>query len=172
MLAISGMPYDSIQPVIGIRENDSSLKSFGVSYEQINLLEDGNFNIDAIEKRLKEGLIDSKRKIKLVTIQKSKGYSKRKSISNTKIADVVKDIRAIDKDVIIFVDNCYTEFVEKISTLDTGVDLIAGSLIKNLGGGIAPVGGYLAGRSDLIDLCAERLTVPGQGSEVGPSLRT
>ena len=163
MLSISGLPYDTLHEVIGIVPNDSSLKSFGVNYEQIDLVND-DFDYEKIEERLK------KSKIKLIEIQRSKGYSTRKSISNSKIKKVVDLIRKYDKDVIIMVDNCYCEFVDKVSPIEMGADIIVGSLIKNLGGGIAPNGAYIAGKKRLIDLAGERLTLPGEGREVGPTL--
>ena len=163
MLSISGLPYDTLHEVIGIVPNDSSLKSFGVNYEQIDLIND-DFDYEKIEERLK------KSKIKLIEIQRSKGYSTRKSISNSKIKKVVDLIRNYDKDVIIMVDNCYCEFVDKVSPIGMGADIIVGSLIKNLGGGIAPNGAYIVGKKRLVDLAGERLTLPGEGREVGPTL--
>lgn len=163
MLSISGLPYDTLHEVIGIVPNDSSLKSFGVNYEQIDLIND-DFDYEKIEERL------NKSKIKLIEIQRSKGYSTRKSISNSKIKKVVDLIRNYDKDVIIMVDNCYCEFVDMISPIEMGADIIVGSLIKNLGGGIAPNGAYIVGKKRLVDLAGERLTLPGEGREVGPTL--
>ena len=163
MLSISGRPYDTLHEVIGIVPNDSSLKSFGVNYEQIDLIND-DFDYEKIEERL------NKSKIKLIEIQRSKGYSTRKSISNSKIKKVVDLIRNYDKDVIIMVDNCYCEFVDKVSPIEMGADIIVGSLIKNLGGGIAPNGAYIVGKKRLVDLAGERLTLPGEGREVGPTL--
>ncbi len=163
MLSITGTPYDTLHEVIGIIENSSSLKSFGVSYEQIELVND-DFDYDKIQDRLK------KSKIKLIEIQRSKGYSTRKSITIDKIDKVIKKIREIDKDVIIMVDNCYCEFVEEKSPLEVDADIIVGSLIKNLGGGIAPNGAYIVGKKELVDLAGERLTLPGEGRKVGPTL--
>lgn len=163
LLSISGKPYDTLDEVIGIRENPSSLKSFGVIYSQIDLLDD-DFDYDKITKYIKDN------KVKVIEIQRSKGYSTRKSISIEKIKKVINIIKNIDKDIIIMIDNCYCEFVSEIEPLSVGADIIVGSLIKNLGGGIAPNGAYIAGRHDLIELCAERLTLPGEGREVGPSL--
>ena len=163
MLSISGLPYDTLHEVIGIVPNDSSLKSFGVNYEQIDLIND-DFDYEKIEERL------NKSKIKLIEIQRSKGYSTRKSISNLKIKKVIDLIRKYDKDVIIMVDNCYCEFVDKVSPIEMGADIIVGSLIKNLGGGIAPNGAYIVGKKRLVDLAGERLTLPGEGREVGPTL--
>jgi cystathionine beta-lyase family protein involved in aluminum resistance len=163
MLSISGLPYDTLHEVIGIKENNSSLKSFGVKYKQIELIND-DFDYKKIIETLKN------EKIKLITIQRSKGYSTRKSINIEKIKKVCNEIRKVDKDVIIMVDNCYCELVTVETPLHVGADIIVGSLIKNLGGGIAPNGAYIAGKKDLVELCAERLTVPGCGKEVGPSL--
>ncbi len=163
MLSITGKPYDTLDEVIGIAENPSSLKSFGVNFEKIDLV-NNDFDYDAIEKRLKQS------KVKLIEIQRSKGYSTRKSIKIGDVEKVIKHIRKFDKDVIIMIDNCYCEFVNKKEPLEVGADVIVGSLIKNLGGGIAPNGAYIAGRKDLVNLAAERLTAPGEGKEVGPSL--
>lgn len=163
LLSISGKPYDTLEEVIGIKENASSLKSFNVNYEQIDLIND-DFNYEEIEQTLKA------KKIKVIEIQRSKGYSTRKSITIEKLEKVIRFIKNIDKDVIIMIDNCYCEFVEKKTPLMVGADIIVGSLIKNLGGGIAPNGAYICGRKDLIDLCGERLTLPGEGREVGPTL--
>lgn len=163
MLSITGKPYDTLDEVIGIRENNSSLKSFGISYEQIDLVND-DFDYEQIRE-----LLVSK-KIKLIEIQRSKGYSTRKSITIDKLERVIKLIREVDKEVIIMIDNCYCEFVEKISPLEVGADVIVGSLIKNLGGGITPNGAYIVGKKELVELAADRLTVPGEGKEVGPTL--
>ena len=163
LLSISGKPYDTLDEVIGIKENASSLMSFGVKYDQIELVDD-----DFDYERIKEYITNNK--VKVVEIQRSKGYSTRKSLSIDKVAKVIKLIKNIDKDVIIMVDNCYCEFVSDKEPVAVGADVMVGSLIKNLGGGIAPNGAYIAGRSDLIDLCGERLTLPGEGREVGPTL--
>ena len=163
LLSISGKPYDTLDEVIGIKENPSSLKSFGVKYEQIDLLED-DFDSEKIVNYLKNN------KVKVIEIQRSKGYSTRKSISLEKIGRIVKQIKQIDNNIIIMVDNCYCEFVSSSEPTSVGADIIVGSLIKNLGGGIAPNGAYIAGRHDLVELCAERLTLPGEGREVGPTL--
>ena len=163
MLSICGKPYDTLDKVIGIEENESSLKSFGVKYEQIDLI-DNDFNYEEIIKRVKKG------NVKLIEIQRSKGYSTRESLTIDKLEKVIKKIKEINSDVIIMVDNCYCEFVETKTPLEVGADVIVGSLIKNLGGGIAPNGAYIAGKKKLIELAAERLTVPGQGKEVGPTL--
>lgn len=163
LLSITGKPYDTLDEVIGIKENASSLKSYNINYEQIDLVND-DFDYDKIEEVLKN------KKIKVIEIQRSKGYSKRKSISIEKIEEVIKFIKNIDKEVIILVDNCYCEMVSKIEPTKVGADIIVGSLIKNLGGGIAPNGAYIAGKKELVSLAANRLTVPGEGKEVGPSL--
>lgn len=163
MVAISGKPYDTLDKVIGIESNDSSLMSYGVKYEQIDLV-DGEFNKNEIIKAL------LKKRVKLVTIQRSKGYSTRESISISKVEKIIQDIRKVDKEVIIMIDNCYCEFVDYKEPTEVGADLVVGSLIKNLGGGIATNGAYICGRKKLVELCAERLNVPGQGKEVGPSL--
>ncbi len=163
LLSISGEPYDTLHQVIGIAENPSSLASYHIKYEQIDLVNDA-FDIPRIQERLKES------KVKVIEIQRSKGYSSRKSIGIEQIKEVIAKIREVDSDVIIMVDNCYCEFVSEIEPTQVGADIIVGSLIKNLGGGIAPNGAYIAGRKDLVELAAERLTVPGEGKEVGPSL--
>ena len=152
LLSISGKPYDTLDSVIGFNDNPSSLKSYNVNYRQIDL-EDNDFNYEEIKKVLKED------KIKLIAIQRSKGYSTRDSISIDKIEKVVNTIREVDKEVIIMVDNCYCELVSTKEPNEVGVDICVGSLIKNI-----------VGKQNLIDLCAERLNVPGQGAEVGPSL--
>ena len=163
MLSITGTPYDTLHEVIGIKENKSSLKSFGVKYDEIDLV-----NNDFDYAKIKEYLTNNK--VKLIEIQRSKGYSTRKSITIDKVEKVIEEIRKVDKEVIIMVDNCYCEFVEDKSPLEVGADVIVGSLIKNLGGGIAPNGAYIAGKKNLVDLAGERLTLPGEGREVGPTL--
>lgn len=163
MLSISGLPYDTLHEVIGIVPNNSSLASFGVKYDQIDLI-DNDFDYEKIERYLKEN------KVKLIEIQRSKGYSTRKSITIDKVEKVVKLIKSVDPEVIIMIDNCYCEFVESKTPTEVGADVMVGSLIKNLGAGIAPNGAYIAGRKDLVDLAGERLTCPGEGREVGPSL--
>ena len=163
MLSITGLPYDTMHEVIGIKENSSSLKAFGVNYKQIDLI-DNDFDYESIIDTLKNG------KIKLIEIQRSKGYSTRKSLTIDKVEKVIKKIREVDKDVIIMVDNCYCEFVEAKTPLEVGADVIVGSLIKNLGGGIAPNGAYIAGKKEYVELAGERLTLPGEGKEVGPTL--
>ena len=165
LLSISGAPYDTLQTIIGIskEKSRSSLKEFGVNYEQIDLIND-NFDIKAIQDRV------AKHDIKLIEIQRSKGYSTRKSLTIDKIEKAIKAIREVNKDVIIMVDNCYGEFVEEKEPTEVGSDIIVGSLMKNLGAGIATSGAYIAGKKGLIELCAERLTAPGIGKEIGPSL--
>lgn len=163
LLSISGKPYDTLDEIIGITENKSSLKSFGVKYEQIDL-KDNDFDYEEVKNRVEKG------NIKVIEIQRSKGYSTRESLTIDKLEKVIKLIKNINKDIIIMIDNCYCEFVERKSPLEVGADVIVGSLIKNLGGGIAPNGAYVAGRKDLVELAAERLTAPGQGKEVGPTL--
>lgn len=163
LISISGKPYDTLDEVIGIVENKSSLQSYGVKYEQIELVND-DFDYKAIEERVKKG------NIKLIEIQRSRGYSTRKTIDLEKVEKVIKLIKDIDRNIIIMIDNCYCEFVTKKEPIEVGADVVVGSLIKNLGGGIAPNGGYIAGRKDIVELAAERLTAPGLGKEVGPSL--
>ena len=163
LLSITGKPYDTLDEVIGIVDNPSSLKSFNINYEQIDLI-DNDFDYKQIEKVLKN------KKIKVIEIQRSKGYSTRKSITIEKLEKVIKFIRNIDKEVIIMIDNCYCEFVATKEPIEVGADIAVGSLIKNLGGGIASNGAYVVGRKDLIKLVAERLTLPGEGKEVGPTL--
>ena len=163
MLSISGLPYDTLHEVIGIKENKSSLKSFGIKYEQIDLI-DNDFDYEKIEKKLKA------KKIKLIEIQRSKGYSTRKSITIDKLEKIIKFIKNIDKEVIIMIDNCYCEFVSTREPIEIGADIAVGSLIKNLGAGITPNGAYVVGRKDLIELVSERLNLPGEGKEVGPTL--
>lgn len=163
LLSITGLPYDTLHEVIGIKENKSSLKSFGIHYNQIDLVEN-DFDYARIEEYLKNN------KVKVIEIQRSKGYSTRKSITIDKVEKVIKFIKNIDKEVIVMVDNCYCEFVSKVEPSEVGADIVVGSLIKNLGGGIAPNGAYIVGRKDLIELCGERLTLPGEGKEVGPTL--
>ena len=165
MLSITGAPYDTLQTIIGINkeQSKSSLKEFGVKYEQIDLVND-DFDINAIKERV------SKQDIKLIEIQRSKGYSTRKSLTIEKIEKAIRAIREVNSEVIIMVDNCYGEFVEEKEPTNVGADIIVGSLMKNLGAGIATSGAYIAGKKDLIELCAERLTAPGVGKEIGPSL--
>lgn len=161
LLSISGTPYDTLHEVIGIKDNHSSLKSYGVIYKQIDLVDD-NFDYDKIKTSLDN--------VKVVHIQRSKGYSTRKSLSISKLEKVIKLIKDINKDIIIMVDNCYCEFVNEKEPTEVGADIVVGSLIKNLGGTIAPNGAYIVGKRDLVKLAGERLTLPGEGKEVGPSL--
>lgn len=162
LISIAGKPYDTLEKVIGIEDNPSSLKSFGIKYEEIDLI--GNeFNTPTIVERL------SKNNVKVVHIQRSRGYSLREAISIEKIKNIIDKIKEVNKEAIIMIDNCYCEFVELTSPLEVGADIIVGSLIKNLGGGIATNGGYIVGRKDLVELAGERLTSPGQGKEVGPT---
>ena len=163
LLSISGKPYDTMDEVIGIRENSSSLKSFGIKYEQIDLVEN-DFDYEEIRERVK------KNDIKVIEIQRSRGYSLRKSITLDKIEKVIKEIRKVNDTAIIMVDNCYGEFTNDEEPSDYGADILVGSLIKNLGGGISPNGAYVVGKKNLINLVAERLTLPGEGKDVGPTL--
>ena len=163
LLSITGKPYDTLDQVIGLEENNSSLKAFNINYEQIELI-DNDFDYDKIKETI------TNKKIKLVEIQRSKGYSTRKSITLDKVEEVIRFIKKIDKDIIIMIDNCYCEFVTTKEPTEVGADIVVGSLIKNLGGGIAPNGAYIVGKKGLIELCAERLTLPGEGKEVGPTL--
>ena len=161
MISITGKPYDSLLEMVGIiGDSTQSLKAYGVNYEQIDLL-NNEFDTNKIKERL------SQNNVKLVEIQRSRGYSSRKSLTIDKIEQIVKEIRKVNKDVIIFVDNCYGELVETREPGHVGVDITVGSLMKNLGGGIASTGGYIAGRTDLIKMVADRLTAPGMGKELG-----
>ena len=163
LLSITGKPYDTLDEVIGIVDNDSSLKNYGIRYDQIELI-NNDFDYEKIESYLKNN------KVKVIEIQRSKGYSTRKSITIEKLEKVIKFIKSINSDIIIMIDNCYCEMVSKLEPTDIGADVVVGSLIKNLGGGIAPNGAYIVGRKDLVKLCSERLTLPGEGKEVGPTL--
>ena len=165
MLSITGAPYDTLQTVIGTGKevSKSSLKAYGIEYEQIDLVEN-NFDIQKIQERL------IKNDIKLIEIQRSRGYSTRDSLSIEKIENVIKEIRKVNKEAIIMVDNCYGEFVQEKEPIEVGADIAVGSLMKNLGAGIATSGAYIVGKRELIELCAERLTAPGIGKEIGPSL--
>lgn len=164
MLAISGKPYDTLCEVIGIEENPLSLKNYGVSYSQIDLTEGGYFDYDKIKEYL------SKNKVKLVHIQRSKGYSLRKSFTIEDLKNVIDVIKSIDKEVYVMVDNCYGEFVEEKEPTEVGADIVCGSLIKNIGGGLCETGAYICGKKDLIDLCSQVLTCPGIGKECGATL--
>ena len=163
LLSIAGKPYDTLEEVIGIRPSTGSLAEYGVIYNQVDLLPDGSFDFDSIKKAIGE-------KTKLITIQRSKGYQTRPSFSVDQIGEAIAFVKKIKPEVICMVDNCYGEFVEEKEPSDVGADLVVGSLIKNPGGGLAPIGGYVAGRKDLIEQCAYRLTSPGLGKEVGASL--
>ena len=163
LLSITGKPYDTLDSIIGFNDNNSSLKSFGIGYRQVDLI-DSNFDYDKIKKSLES------EKIKVVEIQRSIGYSNRNTISIESLEKVIKFIRNIDKDVIIMVDNCYCEFVGVREPIEVGADICVGSLIKNLGAGISENGAYITGRKDLIYLCSERLNMPGEAWDVGPSL--
>ena len=163
LLSISGTPYDTLHEVIGIKDNPSSLKSFGIKYDEIDLV-DNDFNYNEIKTYI------TNNKVKVIEIQRSRGYSTRKSLSIDKLEKVVSLIKSIDKDIIIMVDNCYCEFVEEKTPVEVGADIMVGSLIKNPGGFIAPNGAYIVGKENLVNLCGERLTLPGEGVEVGPSL--
>lgn len=163
LLSITGKPYDTLDSIIGFNDNKSSLKSFGIGYRQVDLI-DSNFDYDKIKKSLES------EKIKVVEIQRSIGYSNRNTISIESLEKVIKFIRSIDKDVIIMVDNCYCEFVGVREPIEVGADICVGSLIKNLGAGISENGAYITGRKDLIYLCSERLNMPGEAWDVGPSL--
>lgn len=163
LLAPAGKPYDTLEEVIGIRPSNGSLAEYGVSYRQVDLLEDGSFDFENIRKAINE-------KTKLVTIQRSKGYQTRPTLSVARIGQLIDFIKEIKQDVICMVDNCYGEFVETIEPTDVGADLIVGSLIKNPGGGLAPIGGYIAGKKEYVDNAAYRLTSPGLGKEVGATL--
>ncbi len=166
MLSVTGRPYDTIQPVIGISKDGGdmgSLKDYGVKYDEVSLTADGRVDYEAIEKRLAQG------NVKMVYIQRSRGYSLRPSLSVAEIKKIV-DITKKTSSAMVMVDNCYGEFVEKLEPTDVGADLMAGSLIKNPGGGIAKTGGYIAGKKEYVEKCAYRLTTPGLGREVGATL--
>lgn len=163
LLYITGKPYDTLDSVIGLNNNSSSLKSYNINYDQVDLIND-DFDIKSINKCLQN------KDIKVVAIQRSKGYSLRKSLDILKVEKVIKEIRKINQKVIIMVDNCYCEFVDTKEPIEVGADLCVGSLIKNLGAGIATNGGYIVGKKELIHLCSERLNVAGEAKEVGPSL--
>ena len=163
LLSPVGRPYDTLEEVIGIRESKCSLKEYGVSYREVELTADGGFDFDGIRKAINE-------KTKLVTIQRSKGYKTRPTFSVEQIGTLISFVKSIKPDVICMVDNCYGEFVEKIEPSDVGADMTVGSLIKNPGGGLAPVGGYIAGTKECVERCAYRLSAPGLGQEVGANL--
>ena len=163
LLSPAGKPYDTLEEVIGIRESKGSLKEYGISYRQVDLLPDGTFDYESIRSAVND-------KTKLVTIQRSKGYQTRPTFSVSQIGELIAFVKQIKPDVICMVDNCYGEFVETIEPGDVGADMTVGSLIKNPGGGLAPIGGYIAGRRDCVENAAYRLTSPGLGKEVGASL--
>lgn len=163
LLSIAGKPYDTLEEVIGIRPSKGSLAEYGVTYKQVDLLPDGSFDFENIKNAIGE-------QTKLITIQRSKGYQTRPSFSVDQIGEAIAFVKKIRPELICMVDNCYGEFVEEKEPSDVGADLVVGSLIKNPGGGLAPIGGYVAGRKDLIEQCAYRLTSPGLGKEVGASL--
>lgn len=163
LLSIAGKPYDTLEEVIGIRPSKGSLAEYGVTYSQVDLLPDGSFDFEGIEKAIKP-------ETKMITIQRSKGYQTRPSFSVDQIGEAIAFVKKIKPEVIVMVDNCYGEFVEEKEPSDVGADLVVGSLIKNPGGGLAPIGGYVVGKKDLIEQCAYRLTSPGLGKEVGASL--
>lgn len=166
MLAVTGTPYDTIQPVIGITPCSGSLADFGVKYSEVALLSDGSLDLDGIREAVSE------KKPKMVYIQRSKGYARRPSLRNREIKQICDIVKPLSPDTIIMLDNCYGEFTEYESPISMGVDIMAGSMIKNAGGGIAPTGGYIAGRADLVELCAYRLSSPGTGRELGCTLGT
>ena len=163
LLSPVGLPYDTLQEVIGIRPSPCSLAEYGVNYNQVDLLSDGSFDYEGIRKAINE-------KTKLITIQRSKGYATRPTFSVTQIGELIAFCKSIKPDVIVMVDNCYGEFVETIEPSDVGADMVVGSLIKNPGGGLAPIGGYIAGTKKCVDRCAYRLSAPGLGQEVGANL--
>lgn len=163
LLSPVGKPYDTLEEVIGIRPSKGSLKEYGISYRQVDLLPDGSFDYDKIKENINE-------KTRLVTIQRSKGYQTRPTLSVKRIGELIAFIKGIKPDVICMVDNCYGEFVEKCEPSDVGADMVVGSLIKNPGGGLAPIGGYIAGKKECVENAAYRLTSPGLGKEVGASL--
>ena len=163
LLSISGVPYDTLHEVIGIKGNASSLAAFGVKYAEIDLI-NNDFDYEKIEAYLNSN------KVKVIEIQRSKGYSTRDSLGIEKLKKVINLIKNIDRNIIVMIDNCYCEFVEKVNPIEVGADIVVGSLIKNLGGGIAPNGAYVVGKKKLVDLVGERLTLPGEGREVGPTL--
>ncbi|MDD7173576.1 MAG: methionine gamma-lyase family protein [Clostridiales bacterium] len=163
LLSPVGRPYDTLEEVIGIRESACSLKEYGVTYDEVALLPDGGFDYEGIRRKIKP-------QTKLVTIQRSKGYATRPTLSVKRIGELIAFIKGIRSDIICMVDNCYGEFVERIEPSDVGADMIVGSLIKNPGGGLAPIGGYICGTKACVDRCAYRLSAPGLGQEVGANL--
>ncbi len=163
LLSVSGKPYDTLEEVIGIRDSAGSLKEYGISYSQVDLLPDGGFDLEGIKKAINSNT-------KMVTIQRSKGYQTRKTLSPYDIGEVIRFIKEVRSDILVMVDNCYGEFVQKHEPSDFGADMVVGSLIKNPGGGLAPIGGYIAGTKACIERAAYRLTAPGLGKEVGATL--
>lgn len=163
ILSPVGKPYDTMDEIIGIRESKGSLREFGISYRQVDLNEDGSFDFDGIRKAMNE-------KTKLVTIQRSRGYAKRPTLSVEQIGELISFVKSVKPNVVCMVDNCYGEFVQTVEPSDVGADLVVGSLIKNPGGGLAPVGGYIAGKKEYVEMAAYRLSSPGLGKEVGATL--
>ena len=163
LLSPVGLPYDTLQEVIGIRESPCSLKEYGVAYRQVDLLPDGTFDYENIRKAINE-------KTKMVTIQRSKGYATRPSFSVKQIGELIAFVKNMKPDIICMIDNCYGEFVETYEPSDVGADMVVGSLIKNPGGGLAPIGGYICGTQECVNRCAYRLSAPGLGQEVGANL--
>lgn len=165
ILSITEKPYDTLQGVIGIREEKGSLKEFGVTYQDVDFLPDGNIDLETVKKKINE-------RTKLVMIQRSKGYSWRKSLSIDDIKEAIEVVKSVNKDLIVMVDNCYGEFLDTKEPTEVGADIMAGSLIKNPGGGLALTGGYIAGRKDLVEMISYRLTTPGIGKECGLTFGT
>ncbi|MGM9650867.1 MAG: aminotransferase class I/II-fold pyridoxal phosphate-dependent enzyme [Faecousia sp.] len=163
LLSVSGLPYDTLQEVIGLRPSPCSLAEYGVSYRQVDLLEDGSFDYEGIRKAITD-------KTKLVAVQRSKGYATRPSLSVEQIGEMIAFVKSVRPDIVCMVDNCYGEFVQTIEPSDLGADMVVGSLIKNPGGGLAPIGGYICGTKQCVDRCAYRLSAPGLGQEVGANL--
>ena len=163
ILAIAGKPYDTLDEIIGIRESRGSLAEYGVTYAQVDLLPNGDFDIDGIKNAINS-------RTRLVEIQRSKGYAVRKTLSVQQIGEAIKAVKSVNPDIICMVDNCYGEFVQDIEPSDVGADLVVGSLIKNPGGGLAPIGGYICGKKEYVENASYRLTTPGLGKEVGASL--
>lgn len=163
LLSISGKPYDTLEEVIGIRQSVGSLAEYGVTYAQVDLLEDGSFDLEGIRRAVNS-------RTKMIEIQRSKGYQTRPTLSVAQIGEAIAYVKSINPEIICIVDNCYGEFVEEKEPTDVGADLMAGSLIKNPGGGLAPIGGYIVGKKEYVDRAAYRLTTPGLGKEVGASL--
>ena len=163
LLSPVGKPYDTMDEIIGIRPAKGSLSEYGITYRQVDLKEDGSIDFEGIKQAINE-------KTKLVTIQRSKGYATRPTLSVAQIGQIIETVKSVRSDIICMVDNCYGELVEEIEPTEVGADLCVGSLIKNLGGGLAPIGGYIVGREEYVEQCAYRLTSPGLGKEVGATL--